>query len=103
MADSQHTPKEAIQESTELIEWAKKQARKKRKTADNLTGMYPRSPLERDAKMLDAIAARLEADRYRFDLLRRWMTENKDDKYTGHWWLAELDRVISIPDPEAHL
>lgn len=27
--------------------------------------------------------------------LRQWMSENQGDKYTGQWWLTELDRILA--------
>lgn len=31
--------------------------------------------------------------------LRAWMAEYPDDKYTGTWWLAELDRILGKGTP----
>lgn len=28
--------------------------------------------------------------------LREWMAEYPGDKYTGAWWLAELDRIAAL-------
>jgi hypothetical protein len=42
----------------------------------------------------EALRAERDAALETIDTLRRWMGEYQDDKYTGRWWLQELQRIL---------
>ena len=45
--------------------------------------------------LLKSLALEVLAGRAVLATLRKWMAEYPNDKYTGAWWLAELDRIMA--------
>lgn len=74
----------------QLIAWAKEEADK-----------APFAYRARQGEKFEAVAAMLKEDAASLSRLRAWMAEYPNDKYTGTWWLAELDRIVTMSQAEA--